>query len=125
MGEDIKSLMTNGSFMFSTLGFTCVTFCTGALSWWAPKFLKASIYKKEIPIEAREIGIDNVSFIFGVITMLAGIVGVIVGATSSTVLKRRFPRADPLICGAGLASCSAILALGLFGYADSHLKVTL
>ena len=49
--EDLKSLSTNQSFVFSTLGFTCVTFCTGALSWWGPKFLEDAIssanYSKE------------------------------------------------------------------------------
>ena len=41
--EDLKSLASNQSFIFSTLGFTCVTFCTGALSWWGPKFLEDAI----------------------------------------------------------------------------------
>ena len=57
--DDIKSLMSNGTFIFSTLGFTCVTFCTGALSWWGPKFLQASIYKKEIPVEDRPIAVER------------------------------------------------------------------
>lgn len=25
--------------MFSTLGFTCVAFVTGALAWWGPNFM--------------------------------------------------------------------------------------
>ena len=53
--EDLKHLFMNRSFILSTLGFTCVAFCTGALSWWGPKFLEASIYKKEIPETARAV----------------------------------------------------------------------
>ena len=34
------SLWRNKSFVYSTLAFTCVTFCTGALSWWGPKYIK-------------------------------------------------------------------------------------
>ena len=45
--EDLKHLFTNKSFMLSTLGFTCVAFCTGALSWWGPKFLETSILAME------------------------------------------------------------------------------
>jgi len=119
--EDIKSLMGNGTFVLSTLGFTCVTFCTGALAWWGPKFLEASIYKEETEVKDRPLDPNSVSFYFGLITMVAGIVGVITGATSSTVLKRKYPRADPLICGAGLAACSAIFGLALFVVIDHHI----
>ena len=38
--DDIVSLCKNKSFVLSTLAFTCVTFCTGALSWWGPKYIK-------------------------------------------------------------------------------------
>ena len=37
--EDLKSLARNRSFVLSTVGCTCVYFCTGALGWWIPKFL--------------------------------------------------------------------------------------
>lgn len=37
--EDIKRLSKKRSFVLSTAGFTCVAFVTGALSWWAPKFI--------------------------------------------------------------------------------------
>ena len=55
--EDLKHLMTNKSFVLSTLGFTCVAFCTGALSWWGPKFLETSILAMEVPKEQRGINI--------------------------------------------------------------------
>ena len=32
-GEDLLYLITNKSYILSTLAFTCLTFCTGALSW--------------------------------------------------------------------------------------------
>lgn len=51
--EDLKDLGTNKSFIFSTLGFTCVTFCTGALSWWGPKFLQDSIKASNIATADR------------------------------------------------------------------------
>ena len=43
--EDLMHLLRNKSFVLSTLGFTCVAFCTGALSWWGPKFLKKNMVK--------------------------------------------------------------------------------
>lgn len=37
--EDVKDIVKNPSFMFSTLGFTAVAFVAGALSWWGPKYM--------------------------------------------------------------------------------------
>ena len=38
--DDIVSLCKNKSFVLSTLAFTCVTFCTGAIGWWGPKYIQ-------------------------------------------------------------------------------------
>lgn len=51
------------------------------------------------------------TFIFGAITMLAGIVGLTLGCFLSQRLKPIYPRADPIICGVGLL-ISAPLLLG-------------
>ena len=57
--EDLKHLFMNRSFILSTLGFTCVAFCTGALSWWGPKFLETSILAMEVPAAERKINISR------------------------------------------------------------------
>ena len=49
--EDLVSLGKNKTFMISTLAFTCVTFCTGALSWWGPVFIEKALYT--VPEEHR------------------------------------------------------------------------
>jgi hypothetical protein len=49
------------SFVFSTLGFTCVSFCTGALAWWGPKYIEDAIYSMEVPVEERPIAVDRYS----------------------------------------------------------------
>ena len=41
--QDLRSLARNRSFVLSTAAFTCVAFCTGALSWWGPKFIEAAV----------------------------------------------------------------------------------
>lgn len=41
--EDLKDLCKNRSFMYSTLGFTCVAFVTGGLSWWGPTFMHLGV----------------------------------------------------------------------------------
>merc|ERR1719266_1376387 len=119
--EDIKHLIMNKSFIFSTLGFTCVAFCTGALSWWGPKFLETSILAMEVPEKERGVNIASVAFVFGVMTMVAGIIGVPMGALLSTKLKIKFPRADPVICGIGLAITTFLFFISLMWGAEENI----
>ena len=109
--EDIVCLAKNKSFVFSTLGFTCVTFCLGALAWFGPDFIRKGLLTKKP--EDREIAEENVELIFGVVTMMSGIVGVPLGMILSTRLKARFPRADPLICGVGVVLSTVFLSIGM------------
>jgi len=118
--EDLKHLFTNKSFMLSTLGFTCVAFCTGALSWWGPKFLETSILAMEEKAP-RQINISSVAFVFGVMTMVAGIIGVPCGAILSTKLKIKFPRADPVICGIGLSITTFLFFISLMWGAEENI----
>jgi len=109
--EDIVSLAKNKSFVFSTLAFTCVTFCTGALSWWGPDFIKSGL--KTMKEEDRGIAEEKVELIFGVVTMMSGIVGVPLGMILSTQLKAKFPRADPVICATGILISAIFLTIGM------------
>lgn len=42
--DDLRYLAGNKSYIWSSVGFTCVCFSIGALSWWAPSFV---IYAKK------------------------------------------------------------------------------
>ncbi|KAH0561730.1 protein spinster isoform X3 [Cotesia glomerata] len=96
---DIKELLKNPSFMLSTGGFTCVAFVTGALTLWAPKFLQLGI---KLQKSETDLATDDVSFIFGVIAMLAGLLGVPLGSVLAQKLRVRYHQADPLICAVGI-----------------------
>lgn len=109
--EDIISLAKNKSFVFSTLAFTCVTFCTGALSWWGPVYIVNGL--KTMKEEDRGIPIDSVAITFGIITMMSGVVGVPLGMVLSTKLKAKFPRADPIICAGGILISALFLSIGM------------
>ena len=52
---------------------------------------------------------SRIALIFGVITVLAGFIGVAVGAESSRRLKSVNPRADALLCAFGLLTCVPFL----------------
>lgn len=53
------------------------------------------------------------SLIFGLITCLTGVLGVGLGVEFSRRLRRSNPRADPLVCAAGLLGSAPFLFLSL------------
>ncbi|CAH0715603.1 unnamed protein product, partial [Brenthis ino] len=55
----------------------------------------------------------RVSFIFGALTMLSGLVGVPLGAWLGAALVRRWGRAHALICGAGLLASAPAMGLAM------------
>ncbi|KPI94445.1 Protein spinster [Papilio xuthus] len=55
----------------------------------------------------------RVSLVFGGITMASGLAGVPLGAWLGAALLKRFPRAHPFICGAGLLVSAPAMALGM------------
>lgn len=57
--------------------------------------------------------ICSVSFIFGAITMTAGIIGVPLGSYLSTKLSKRYPRSDPVICAIGLLISAPLIAASM------------
>lgn len=55
----------------------------------------------------------SVSLVFGIITMIAGIVGVPLGSILGTSLKKKYPRVDAIICGVGLILSAPLLLASL------------
>ncbi|XP_035233028.1 protein spinster homolog 1-like isoform X2 [Stegodyphus dumicola] len=116
--SDLSDLCKTKSFVFSTLGFTSVTFATGALAWFGPKYM-------ELAIKQRAVGSppQKAALIFGFITCVAGIVGVLIGSISSQYLRRLNARADPLICAFGVLASVPLVYAGVV-IADSNLTLS-
>uniref|UniRef100_A0A1I8JU77 Major facilitator superfamily (MFS) profile domain-containing protein n=1 Tax=Anopheles funestus TaxID=62324 RepID=A0A1I8JU77_ANOFN len=108
---DIFAIMRNPSFMLSTAGFTCVAFVTGALAWWGPKFIHLGLISQP---GNENITLNEVSFIFGAITMTTGIIGVPLGSYLSQRLNVKSVKADPYICAVGLLLSSPLLVGAMF-----------
>ncbi|XP_042561800.1 protein spinster homolog 3 [Clupea harengus] len=101
--EDIKYLLRNRSFVWSSLGVTAMAFVTGALAFWTPTFLsRARVTMGLRPPCVKEPCDTSDSYIFGAITVVTGIVGVSLGTWISRRLRDRVPNADPLICAVGM-----------------------
>ncbi|KAK7164584.1 hypothetical protein R3I94_003085 [Phoxinus phoxinus] len=105
--EDVKYLLKNRSFVWSSLGVTAMAFVTGALAFWTPSFLSRAQVKLDLrPPCSQEPCNPLDSYIFGGITVVTGVVGVFLGTYISKKLRDRFPNADPLICAFGMLSSS-------------------
>ncbi|XP_053425332.1 protein spinster homolog 3 [Nycticebus coucang] len=112
--EDIRYLGRNWSFMWSTLGVTAMAFVTGALGFWIPKFLFEArvVHGLQLPC-FKEPCSNQDSLIFGVLTIVTGIIGVILGAETARRYKKINPRAEPLICASSLLATAPCLYLAL------------
>lgn len=111
---DLRALSKNHSFVLSTFGFTAVAFVTGSLALWAPTFLfRAAVFTGERPPCLEGNCASTESLIFGSITCVTGILGVASGVQVSRQLRTRTPRADPLVCAAGLLASAPFLYLAI------------
>ncbi|XP_077295827.1 lysolipid transporter protein spinster isoform X2 [Arctopsyche grandis] len=110
--EDLRSLLKNPSFMLSTAGFTCVAFVAGALAWWGPRFIYLGMRLQNGGSNA--VTLNDVSFNFGIITMMSGLIGVPLGVFIGEIAIKKFPQAHPIICGIGLLTSAPLLGLSLW-----------
>ncbi|XP_067010807.1 protein spinster isoform X3 [Anabrus simplex] len=108
--EDIQDLSRNASFMLSTAGFTCVAFVAGALAWWGPTFIHAGLILQP---GNENVSLQDVSYKFGIICMISGLIGVPLGSFAAQLLRPRWVRVDPLICATGLLISAGFVFLAI------------
>ncbi|XP_030150863.1 protein spinster homolog 3 isoform X1 [Lynx canadensis] len=112
--EDVRYLGRNWSFVWSTLGVTAIAFVTGALGFWAPKFLFEARVVHGLQRPCLQEPCDSQdSLIFGALTVVTGIIGVVLGAEASRRYKKVNPRAEPLLCAGSLLIAAPCLYLAL------------
>uniref|UniRef100_A0A8C3XRU8 Sphingolipid transporter 3 (putative) n=1 Tax=Chelydra serpentina TaxID=8475 RepID=A0A8C3XRU8_CHESE len=113
-GVQSTASTTCRSFVWSSLGVTAMAFVTGALGLWVPVFLsRAQLFHDLVPPCLQEPCNSSTSLIFGGITIVTGIVGVITGAGVARRYKKINAKADPLICAVGMFSSAPCLYLSI------------
>jgi len=138
--EDLKYIGGVKSFVLNAAGFTCVTFTTGALAWYAPSYITDGISSKELPLNCCNcsdnpewvsnytgpmglwgpITKDDITIYFGAVTLFGGLIGVTSGMLLSKYLRPKYEWIDPVICGASLIISIPFLLVGIL-IAKDHL----
>ncbi|XP_071657413.1 protein spinster homolog 1 isoform X2 [Patagioenas fasciata] len=113
--SDLRRLATNRTLVLSSLGFTAVSFVTGALALWAPAFLRRCRVATGAlpPCQRGPRCHGDESLLFGLLTCVSGVLGVGLGAGLSRKLRPLTPRGDPLLCGGGVLGAAPCLLLAL------------
>uniref|UniRef100_A0A2K6K149 SPNS lysolipid transporter 2, sphingosine-1-phosphate n=1 Tax=Rhinopithecus bieti TaxID=61621 RepID=A0A2K6K149_RHIBE len=108
--RDMKALIRNRSYVFSSLATSAVSFATGALGMWIPLYLhRAQVVQKTAetcnspPCGAKD------SLIFGAITCFTGFLGVVTGAGATRWCRLKTQRADPLVCAVGMLGSAPLM----------------
>ncbi|XP_070699994.1 protein spinster homolog 3 [Pempheris klunzingeri] len=113
--EDLKYLLKNKSYVWSSLGVTATAFLTGALAFWAPTFLSRARVTQGLVQPCEKEPCDRTdSYVFGAVTVVTGILGGCLGTVLSRRLRDKVPNVDPLICAVGLLGSGPSLFIAIF-----------
>uniref|UniRef100_A0A7N6BMX1 Major facilitator superfamily (MFS) profile domain-containing protein n=1 Tax=Anabas testudineus TaxID=64144 RepID=A0A7N6BMX1_ANATE len=113
--EDVKYLLKNKSYVWSTCGVTALAFLTGALAFWMPTFLARAQVTHNLTQSCSDVsGNTTDSFIFGAVTLVTGILGGALGTGLSRWFRDKVSNADPLICAAGMLGSVPCLFITIF-----------
>jgi MFS family permease len=101
--RDYGVLFRTPSYVLNTLGMAAMTFATGGISFWIPKYF----------VDERHAGdLGHVNTVFGVLLAVSGLVATLAGGWTGDRLRRRFPGAYFLVSGAAmLFSCPFIIGM--------------
>ncbi|GAB0197999.1 protein spinster 2-like [Grus japonensis] len=110
--RDMKALIRNRSYVFSSLATSAVSFATGALGMWIPLYLhRAQVVQKTAETCSSQPCSTKDSLIFGAITCFTGFLGVITGAGATKWCRLKTQRADPLVCAVGMLGSAIFICL--------------
>lgn len=110
---DMKALAKNRSYVFSSLASAAVSFATGAFGMWIPLYLTRAqeVQKTAVPCGKNQICNSTDSMIFGAITCVTGLLGVVIGWATTRLCRQRTERADPLVCAVSMLGSAIFICL--------------
>jgi len=88
---DYKALLKNRSFIYNTLAMTAMTFAMGGMAQWMPTFLN----------RIHGLSVERGNLLFGGLTVVAGIIGTLVGGWLGDYYQKKRPDGYLLVSGWG------------------------
>ncbi len=109
------ALLRNRSYLLNALAMAAMTFALGGLAAWFPTYL----------IREARMGVAAANTMFGMVTVVAGVLGTLAGGWIGDRLQRRTRKAYFLVSGAGLllGVPTALLALFLVAHPAAPLLI--
>jgi MFS transporter, Spinster family, sphingosine-1-phosphate transporter len=101
--RDYLNLFRTRSYLINCIAMTLMTFVTGGLGFWVPAYLR---YRNQSP----DIGMT----IFGLITVVAGLVSTLLGGVIADKLRSRFPGSYFWVSGIGMLIACPIFVVALY-----------
>jgi MFS family permease len=101
--EAAAALRRRPSYLFNTASQTIYTFTMGGLANWMPVYF----------VQERHLTLKRAGFIFGLILLLAGFIGVLVGGQLGDRLARRYPGAHFSLGGWALVASVPFTAVAI------------
>lgn len=108
--QDVLYCLRVKTFVFTTLGFTAVTFTVGALAQWAPTFV---LRVSKVVNPDHPYSVSSSAIIFGGITVAAGITGTVAGSELSKYLGKYTRKAEALVCSLGMMLSAPLLMVAI------------
>ena len=101
--RDYLNLFRTRSYLINCIAQTLMTFVTGGLGFWVPAYLR---YRNQSP----DVGMT----IFGLITVVAGLVSTLLGGVIADRLRSRFPGSYFWVSGIGMLIACPIFIVTLY-----------
>ncbi len=102
-GSSYTTLFKNRSFMLNTLAMTAMTFAMGGMAQWLPTFLN----------RIHGLSVERANLLFGGLTVVAGIIGTLVGGWLGDYYQKKRPDGYLLVSGWGFIFGIPALILAL------------
>ena len=116
--RDVVEIWQVKSFFWSTFGAVGMTFTAGALAQWAPALLQRVNCETADPQCESEI-----TRTFGLVTIVAGVVGCLVGPALSKAYSKRDSTGDAMVSGIALLVATPFVFTALYVSA-THYRIT-
>jgi MFS family permease len=103
--QDYRAILATRSYLFDTIGMTAMTFAIGGIGFWMPKYI--AVYRGYSKL-------GSVNTIFGIITVVAGLLATLLGGMAGDALRPKFPGSYFLVSAAGLLCGFPMFVLVLY-----------